>query len=248
MSQTAIEVLHRDADFLVVYKPTGLPTTSPDGRGCLVEKVRPLDPRAPQLHPTSRLDAEVTGVVTFARTPRGVMHSLAMRREGRYERMYLAIAAVEPTPEHGEWRGSIGVDPRDKRKRVVTTAHDSQTAETRYAVVDRTPHAVLLALMPHTGRTHQLRVHSSHAGSPLVGDVHYGGPRRITLDDGRIVTVNRVMLHCTRVSFPLPNGERGIFVAELPDDFRATWKALGGGEGALSRDSIETYAGHRASG
>lgn len=246
MSQTAIEVLHRDADFLVVYKPTGLPTTSPDGRGCLVEQVRPFDPRAMQLHPTSRLDAEVTGVVTFARTPRGVAHSLAMRREGRYDRLYLALAAVAPTPESGEWTGSIGVDPRDKRRRVVTTAHDAQQAETRYSVAARAPHAVLLALHPHTGRTHQLRVHSSHAGAPFLGDIHYGGPRRLTLPDGRVLTFTRVMLHCTRVSFPLPSGKPGIFVADPPDDLRSAWLALGGDPEALSLDAIEAYAAPKA--
>lgn len=245
MTEPPIEVLHRDPDFLVVYKPSGLPTTSPDGKGCLVERVRSLDPRAPQLHPTSRLDAEVTGVVTFARTPRGVAHSLAMRREGRYDRMYLAVTAKAPVPEFGHWNGSIGIDPRDKRKRVVTTAHGAQQAETRYCVAAHAPAAVLLALHPHTGRTHQLRVHASHAGSPLLGDVHYGGPRRLTLPDGRVLTFGRVMLHCTRVAFPLPSGERGVFVARPPGDFVAAWKGVGGEEGALGADAIEGYAGAR---
>ena len=70
MIPLSIAIVHRDAELLVVNKPSGLPTTSPDGGDCLVARVHELDPDAPRLHPTSRLDAEVSGLVTFARTAR----------------------------------------------------------------------------------------------------------------------------------------------------------------------------------
>src|ERR1700755_3605750 len=87
-----VRVLHRDAELLVLWKPAGLPTTSPDGRGCLTELAAQLDPAAPHLHASSRLDAEVTGIVTFARTTRAIEHLLEARRSGRYERFYLGLA------------------------------------------------------------------------------------------------------------------------------------------------------------
>ncbi len=238
-----IPVLYRDEDFLVVDKPAGISTTSPDGRDCLVERVQTIDPRAPKLHATSRLDAEVTGVVTFARTSRGVEHCLEMRREGRYRRLYLALASVAPDPSRGEWDGSIGVDPRDKRKRRVTDASGSQHAKTVYALAAPAAVGALLALYPHTGRTHQLRVHCAAAGLPLFGDVPYGGPKRSSLPDGRVVSFTRVMLHCARVSLPLPSGERVVFASPIPSDFRAAFSALGGDEAALADARVTALLG-----
>ena len=65
-------MLYRDAHLLALYKPSGLPTTSPDGKRCLTEVASALDPQAPQLQASSRLDAEVTGLVTFARTGKAI--------------------------------------------------------------------------------------------------------------------------------------------------------------------------------
>ena len=63
-----MKVVYRDDDLLVVEKPSGIPTTAPGAQSSLVQAVKRLDPSAPRLHPTSRLDAEVSGLVTFART------------------------------------------------------------------------------------------------------------------------------------------------------------------------------------
>ena len=113
-----VRVLHRDADLLVLYKPSGLATTSPDGRNCLTEIAAQLDPRAPRLHASSRLDAEVTGLVTFARTTRAIEALLAARRAGAYERYYLGLATGPLDPASGELDWPIDRDPRDPRKRV----------------------------------------------------------------------------------------------------------------------------------
>src|SRR6266545_3893474 len=72
-------VVHRDDDLLVIDKPSGLPTTSPDGVNCLASWAREHDPDAPRLHASSRLDAEVTGLVTFARTSRAIQQLTAAR-------------------------------------------------------------------------------------------------------------------------------------------------------------------------
>jgi 23S rRNA-/tRNA-specific pseudouridylate synthase len=236
-----IRVLHRDAQLLVLDKPAGLPTTSPDGRGCLVEEARRLDPDAPLLHPSSRLDAEVTGVVTFARTRAAIAALLAARAASRYERVYAAIASRAPEPADGVWDAPIAVDPRDRRLRTAAgdgDPSDARVAKTTYAVVARTPHGpVLLALLPMTGRTHQLRVHAAAAGAPLVGDVSYEGPRRVTLPDGRVVLARRTMLHCARVAFPHPaTGAPFEATSPAPADLCDVWTALGGdGRAALGR-------------
>jgi 23S rRNA-/tRNA-specific pseudouridylate synthase len=223
-------VVHRDEQLLVVVKPSGLPTTSPDSRDCLVQRALAIDPRAPRLHPSSRLDAEVSGLVTFARTRRATQALLAARRRGTYGRVYLGIAAQAPEPAAGQWDAAIGIDPDDKRLRK-TGGLSSREARTVYEVRERAPEgACVLELRPHTGRTHQLRVHAAHAGAPLLGDVFYGGPRRVVRPDGRVVTARRVMLHCHALT--LPDVARGSgtlkLVEPMPEDMHRVWDELGG--------------------
>lgn len=220
-------VLYEDAAFLVVDKPSGIPTTSPDGRGALTSLVEAARPKAAKHHPTSRLDAEVSGVVTFALSSRAIEHALAMRAAARYERRYVGLTCTPPAVDTGRVVASIAVDPRDKRRRIVDDGPSAIAAASRFRVRARAAAGTLLELAPETGRTHQLRVHASHLGSPLAGDVHYGGPRRATLPDGRVVTFRRVMLHCARVSLPGLDGRVLAFESALPPDFATACAALG---------------------
>ena len=81
----------------------------------------------------------------------------------------------------------------------------------------------MLAVDPETGRTHQIRIHASRAGLPLLGDPDYGGRRQVTLANGRIVAVSRIALHAVRVAVG------GIVaVAPIPDELERVWSELGG--------------------
>jgi 23S rRNA pseudouridine955/2504/2580 synthase/23S rRNA pseudouridine1911/1915/1917 synthase len=104
-----------------------------------------------------------------------------------------------------------------------------------FRVVARAGGASLLALAPITGRTHQLRVHASHAGAPLLGDRVYGGPSRLTLPNGpeagRVIPLARIALHAARVVVPAERGELSA-EAPIPEELRALWSALGGDAGA----------------
>ena len=227
-----LAVLHRDELLLVVDKPAFLPTTSPSGATTVVARARSLDPRAPKLHPSSRLDAEVTGVLVLARSRAGILHLLAARRAGAYARGYLGIAARAPQPPAGDGHGAIAIDPRDRRKRIVAepTVRGARRAHTRYRTLVALPGAALLWLEPQTGRTHQLRVHAAHAGSPLLGDRVYGGASRVVLGDGSVVAARRVMLHCARVTVPAPKGGAALrFEAAPPADMQQLWRQVGGG-------------------
>ena len=226
------QVLHAGAHFFVVVKPPGLPTTSPDGRGCLVERVSRIDVRAPHHHPSSRLDRDVTGVVIFARTDAAIAHLLAARSAHRYRRSYRAIVAPPPAPAEGAWSWPIAVDPRQHRLRVAIapgqTGARSQQARSEYATLATAGPAALLEVRPITGRTHQLRVHCARAGAPIAGDRDYGGAGRLVLADGRVVAAGRPMLHCREVEIPALGGEPTRFTAPWPDDVAAVWHALGG--------------------
>ena len=236
-----IEIAYQDEELLIVLKPAGLPTTSPDGKNCLVELVQALDPQAPRLHATSRLDAEVTGLVTFARTTFAIEELLAARRAGRYERCYVALAPHAPTSASGAWTGTIAHDLRDKRLRTIAGTpgagtDDLRAAATDYATAATLPLAAALHLRPRTGRTHQLRVHCAAAGLPLLGDTAYGGVARITAPNGRVVAARRVMLHCALLVLPSVvkrSRDRIVVRAPIPADMSAVWTALGGDLGAL---------------
>lgn len=225
----APELIHRDANLLIVHKPPGLPTTAPNSEDPSL--VRWVDERFPglQAHATSRLDSPVSGLVTFALNRDANRRLLAARRAGAYQRLYFGITAREPEAERGDWSWPISIDPRNKKLRVAAAGPGERAARTQFEIGGRTPLASLLRLTPHTGRTHQLRVHAARAQVPLFGDHAYGGERRLTLGDGRVITARRVMLHCTEVSFPWnPGGERLRFYAPARDDMRAVWIALGG--------------------
>ena len=208
-------------------KPSGMATTaaSPDAR-CLVRWVEEQYPEL-RAHPTSRLDSPVSGLVTFALTKRANERLLAARRAGSYERLYLGVTLHALEPSRGRWSWPISIDPRNGKLRVAGPGRGEREARTDYEVVERSPYASVLHLRPRTGRTHQLRVHSAKAGAPLFGDHAYGGERRLTLDDGTVVTPRRVMLHCHRVAFPWGD-TRLVFESPLDEGFRSIMQAVSG--------------------
>lgn len=233
-----LEVLHRDPHLFVVAKPPGIPTTTPGAGNCVVRIVRALDPDAPRSHPTSRLDAEVSGVVIFARTRAATEVLLKARRLGHYRRLYLGLASAIPDLPEGTWQSAIGIDPRDPRRRVSTEDEHGRAAETRYRVAATSFGAALLHLRPITGRTHQLRVHAAAAGASLLGDVHYGGRRKFVRSDGRVVLARRVMLHCAMVRIPTVGGSTLELRAPIPADLRSVWEGLGGAPACMEPPSI----------
>jgi 23S rRNA-/tRNA-specific pseudouridylate synthase len=111
-----------------------------------------------------------------------------------------------------------------------------QAAANRYLVrsIAEATGVAFHELRPETGRTHQLRVHAAAHGAPLLGDVSYGGPRRVVLGDGRVITPRRVMLHCAFVRIDgIGEGIGRGFVCDPPEDFAETWHAVGGDDSSL---------------
>ena len=226
--------------FIVVAKPPGIATTAPDDGICLFALVKQLDPAAPQLHPLSRLDTQVSGLLPFARTALANQLVLNARRAGHLLRRYLGFAQRAPEPSEGDWRSAIAIDPRDpKKRRAVSEAEYAigvKEAHTRYALRARAGELVALDLWPQTGRTHQLRVHAAEASCPLLGDVAYGGVKRVVLANGRILTAGRVMLHCAQLELPHPETGVGKLVLQLDmeADMAKLWAAAGGDPAQLS--------------
>ena len=243
-----LRVVGKAPGLLAVEKPPGLPTTSPDGRRCLVERVQTIARGAEVVHPSSRLDRDVTGVVVFATTSRAIQGLLEARRRGRYRRLYVALLAppLAVSPDPRVWSWPIAIDPPRKTHRVAlepgARGERAQESETHALVVAATEQLSLVHLFPQTGRTHQLRVHASRAGAPIFGDVDYGGVARIVLPDGVVVSARRPLLHCARVDVVDERGQPQRFESPLPTDQRSAWLGTHGDEAALVLPAVDSSA------
>ncbi|MBK7396803.1 MAG: hypothetical protein IPJ34_11000 [Myxococcales bacterium] len=203
-------VLHDRDGVLMVDKPAGMPTI-PDQKGSahsLLHRAAEFTRRDPSLlHPTSRLDRDVSGVVTFAVDGAAATALRLAREEGAYQRLYVALGAGALAVERARWEWSLAQDRAPRvHKAVAAGQKGALPAASRVAVAATHGAYLALALAPETGRTHQLRVHAAAAGVPLVGDRIYGGPGRITTSTGAVRVPGRIALHCARVDIALPGG------------------------------------------
>jgi 23S rRNA-/tRNA-specific pseudouridylate synthase len=225
-----VRILRHERDLVAVDKPAGIPTI-PDHSGSvhslLVRAAERLSLDPARLHPTSRLDRDVSGVVFFALTRAAAERLKMARADGSYERRYLAITASRPRSEGGTWDAPIG---RARRPRLrAAFGRDAVPARTRYVVSAASACGpVMLAIAPQTGRTHQIRVHASHAGAALVGDRDYGGATRVTLPTGRVLEPHRIALHAARVVVPGSDGRPLVARSPVPSELEELWSALGG--------------------
>jgi 23S rRNA pseudouridine1911/1915/1917 synthase len=199
----AIELLGEWQDLYAVLKPPGL-STEPDrhgGASLLRSTATLLDVPVSVLHAATRLDAAVSGIVVVARGNDAARRVATLQQEGLLSRRYVALALPSRPvePRRSTWNGAIG---KGEKGRPVLGGKDARPASTRYRFLAELTESsllkapvALLVLEPLTGRSHQLRVHAAAAGAPLLGDVVRGGPRRLTLSDGRVLPIDRVALH-----------------------------------------------------
>ncbi len=215
----AVPVLFDDEHLLVVAKPAGLVTHPTERRrtGTLVNRLLfmdvPLSSAGGPLRPgiVHRLDAGTSGLMLVAKTDGAHEALVAMFRRHEVERRYLAL--VRGRVEHE----SFAVDAALGRHaaRVVLDATGGRPAETRFEVRERPGSVTLLEAAPQTGRTHQIRVHLTSIGHPILGDRVYGGAG----DDARRLGLVRPFLHSWRLAFDHPlTGESIEREEPLPED------------------------------
>ncbi len=214
-----VPVRFEDADLLVVAKPAGLVTHPTEGRrsGSLVNRLLgmgvTLAPAGGTLRPgiVHRLDAGTSGLLLVAKTDRAYHALRSMLGEHEVERRYLALVRGRVADD------SFAVDaPLGRRAaRVVVDRAQGRPAETAFEVLERLPRATLLEATPRTGRTHQIRVHLSAVGHPILGDRTYGGAG----EDVAAIGLDRPFLHACRLSFEHPFTGAPVVVDEpLPAD------------------------------
>ncbi len=228
-------VIHSDPAIIVIDKPSGLVIHPGAGRkgGTLVNGLLKEFPeiavvgRAERPGIVHRLDRDTTGVMVVARTNEAAKSLVGQFKRKTVEKRYTAVVWGE-MPFDSDWIDlSIDIDPRKPVLRTVVS-EGGQTASTFYEVEERLGPATVVTAMPRTGRTHQIRVHLSHLGFPILLDPPYG--RRITGSwngwfERRkkaglpVPTMSRHALHARHLTLDHPEtGERVTYEAPLPMD------------------------------
>jgi 23S rRNA pseudouridine1911/1915/1917 synthase len=202
-----------------------------------------------------RLDRQTTGCIVFAKSERAHWQLASQFMERRVEKRYLALVHGRVEPEQDVIDLPIGPHPsREKgyrEKYVVRHDHLGKPALTLYRTLGRFrtglpdpgrrtgDHVALVEIELKTGRTHQIRVHMSARGWPLVGDDMYGGRvLAVRCADGTMTEIGRrVMLHAATLAFRHPlRGDPMRFTAPLPEDFARALAAVQGVDGAEHLD------------
>jgi len=229
----ALSILHEDPEVVVVDKPAGLVVHPGAGNpdGTLVNGLLARYPEMADVGSAARpgivhrLDLGTSGALVIART-QGAYDSLAGQLvERTVGRRYLALVWGRPEAPTGVVDAPIGRSTRDRTRMAVVGS--GRPARTHYEVAEARdePTTSLLRCRLETGRTHQIRVHLSAIGHPLIGDRAYGGDRE-GLPDG--AALDRPFLHAAHLSFEHPvGGERLAFEAPLPIDLQELLERLG---------------------
>jgi len=214
-----LDILYTDEHLAVINKPSGLLVHPGAGRryGTLVNALLYHFPEVRGIGPEDRvgivhrLDRETSGVILAARSFKAYQELKRQFKSREIKKIYLALIWGHLAEREGTIDLPIGRHPRFGQKFSVETRRP-RVAITDYTVLRRYDDFDLVEVRPHTGRTHQIRVHMAAAGHPVVGDRVYG-PRKPRRD------APRLFLHARRIGFRHPETEKWLeFEAPLPPD------------------------------
>ena len=238
-----LDILYEDDHLVVVNKPPGMVVHPARGHwsGTLASALQHHfgpslsgagGPTRPGI--VHRLDRDTSGVILVARHDRA--HAkLAGQFEARtIEKEYYTLVAGGPNRDRDYIEERIGAHPHNREKMAIRRDESiSRAAETFYEVLERFDGFTAVRLVPKTGRTHQIRVHLSHIGCPVLCDRQYGSRSRITRGEIRrdpadtLVLLERHALHARRLKFTHPETGRPLEIeAPLPDDIVGVLDAL----------------------
>jgi 23S rRNA pseudouridine955/2504/2580 synthase len=220
-------VLYRDDDMIVLDKPAGLAVQGGSGThrhlDAMLDTLRFGADEKPRL--VHRLDRDTSGVLVLARHRAAAQALSRAFRSRAMRKIYLALTVGVPRPRRGRIDLALGKAGGRGREKMVGDTDDARNAVTLYAVIDSAAQrAALVALMPLTGRTHQLRAHMAAIGTPILGDGKYGGRESFIAGFG---LQKRLHLHASRLTIPKPSGGVIKVTAPLPKHITAAVAAFG---------------------
>jgi 23S rRNA pseudouridine1911/1915/1917 synthase len=178
-----------------------------------------------------RIDKDTSGLLVVAKTDAAHEGLAAQFADHSIERRYLALVAGHPAPPAGTVRGAIARSPHDRKKMALVEARDQgrrgKHAVTHYRTLRTIGQVALIECKLETGRTHQVRVHMSSIGHPLLGDPVYGRSSARFRPALQAAHFSRQALHAAELGFVHPvTKERMNLVSEMPADMQALIDAL----------------------
>lgn len=217
-----LDIIYEDGYIMAVNKPPYMPTHLSHGHrlDTLANALKAeFDKRGKPfvMRAVNRLDGDTSGIVIVAKNRYAADRFAKTNKDINYEKLYIAFCTGSLKDE-GEIKSYIRrVEESIITRAVYDSGKESEFAHTRYRVLDRVGGVTVVECEPVTGRTHQLRVHLSHIGAPIVGDDMYGGSE----------DMQRQALHAGILRFTHPfTGERVEIVAPLPSDMEIYLKEL----------------------
>ena len=223
-----LDILYQDSDVIVVNKPAGMVVHPAPGHGsgtlvnALLHHVSDLSGIGGELRPgiVHRLDKGTSGVMVIAKNDAAHQELARQFHDREVDKRYIALV-WGLVQQRKRIDLPIGRDPVHREK-VSTRARRARAAVTRVTWARHIPGASLLRVAIATGRTHQIRVHLSAIGHPIVGDALYGGVhRRVPHDLRAVQKLERPFLHAERLQFTQPRtGEPLVFTVPLATDLR----------------------------
>ena len=208
-----LPILYEDDDVIVVNKPSGLLTHAKGGlsdESTVAEIIRPktsfaTDTDRPGI--VHRLDRDTSGLLIVAKNSESAAHLQRQFAERTAKKAYIAITDGKPKLNAAKIDLPIGRNP--SAPSTFRIDPNGKPAQTTYHVLTENDTQSLVELKPTTGRTHQLRVHLAHLNAPILGDRVYGKSSDC-----------RMMLHAQKLEITLPSGERKVFEAAIPNEFK----------------------------
>jgi 23S rRNA pseudouridine955/2504/2580 synthase len=224
-------LLYEDPKVFVFDKPAGLAVQGGSGVSRSVDHMleawRNRKGEKPRL--VHRLDRDTSGVLVVARTRLAAARLSEAFRGRDARKTYWALVRGVPKKREGQISTWLIREPTPDGDRVRVARHGEEGADhavSHYRVVEQAAQALSwLEMEPHTGRTHQLRVHAAHIGSPIIGDPKYFEADQNWEFPGGIQ--NRLHLHARRIVIPHPDGGVIDVTAPLPPHMRQSWNLLG---------------------
>lgn len=235
MAKNNFTIVFENDDFVAINKPAGL-LTIPDRDQSERSLKELLINKYGTIFTVHRLDKDTSGLVIFAKNEASHKFFSRLFEERKIEKFYLGV--VHGSPENKEGMIDAPIAEHGVNKGMMTVNRNGKPSQTSYEVLESNPHYSLVSFQLHTGRTHQIRVHSKNIGHPLACDPLYGDGKPLLLssikkrfklskhDDEERPMISRLALHSYKLNFTNENNERIELVAEMPKEFRALMQQL----------------------
>lgn len=228
-----LDVVYEDGDIIVINKPSGMVVHPAPGNesGTLVNALLyhckgSLSGINGVVRPgiVHRIDKDTSGLLVVAKNDESHVYLSSLLKEHGIKRVYHAIVVGHYKESKGTVDAPIGRHPVDRKKMAVVVG--GREAITHYEVIEEYPSFTYARFQLETGRTHQIRVHTSYIGHPIIGDTVYGGGKTVFEKNNKGLLDGQA-LHAKILSFPHPRTREIVtFECELPDNFKSLLEKL----------------------